>query len=96
MSINKAFIKKVLVVKYPIQFWKLMKNREEFVHSHPSIGVFIYSVDRYIDGCRCDEDFNKSQVVAEYDIIKKDLNLIENLRSLFECSEIRFLEEDWN
>lgn len=96
MSINKAHIKKVLIVKSPIHFWKLLKNREEFVSNHQSVGIFIYYVDRYIDGCRCDDDFNKGQVEMEYEIIKKDLNLIENLRSLFDCSEIRLLnEEDW-
>ena len=63
MSTNKAKISRTLVIDSPIHLWTILKNK--YIYGI-DINVFMYLVDKYINGCRCDDDVNLSLMNNEY------------------------------
>jgi hypothetical protein len=89
MSINKAQISRTLVINSPIHLWTLLRNKEEFYQPRPNINMFMYMANRYVNGCRCDDDINLPAMNKEYSLLNNSEN-VEILKSEFQCSDIIF------
>lgn len=90
MSINKAQIFRTMVINSPVHLWTLLKNKEEFYHTNPSINMFMYIVDRYVNGCRCDDSIHLPSMNKEYISLVNNNQMIELLKNEFQCSDIIF------
>lgn len=90
MSINKAQIYRTLVINSPVHLWTLLKNKEEFYHTRPNINMFMYMVDRYVNGCRCDDNIHLPSMNKEYNTLTNNTLVIEMLKTEFQCSDIIF------
>jgi hypothetical protein len=90
MSINKAQISRTLVINSPAHLWTLLKNKEEFYYPKPNINMFMYIVDRYINGCRCDDNIHLLSMNKEYNTLKNNTSVVEMLKTEFQCSDIIF------
>lgn len=90
MSINKAQISRTLVINSPLHLWTLLKNKEEFYQPIPKINMFMYIVNRYINGCRCDNDIHLLSMNKEYNTLINDELVVENLKNEFQCTDIIF------
>jgi len=90
MSTNKAQISRTLLINSPVHLWTLLKNKEEFYQPKPNINMFMYIVNRYINGCRCDDDIHLSSMNKEYVSLSNNTQTVEMLKSEFQCSDIIF------
>jgi hypothetical protein len=90
MSINKAQISRTMVINSPVHLWTLLKNKEEFYHNRPNINMFMYIADRYINGCRCDDNINLPSMNKEYNSLKNNTLVVEMFKNEFQCSDIIF------
>jgi len=90
MSTNKAQISRTLLINSPVHLWTLLKNKEEFYQPKPNINMFMYIVNRYINGCRCDDDIHLSSMNKEYVSLSNNTQTVEVLKSEFQCSDIIF------
>jgi len=90
MSTNKAQISRNLLINSPVHIWTLLKNKEEFYQPKPNINMFMYIVNRYINGCRCDDDIHLSSMNKEYVSLSNNTQTVEVLKSEFQCSDIIF------
>ena len=87
MSTNKAKISRTLVIDSPIHLWTILKNK--YIYGI-DISVFMYLVDKYINGCRCDDDINLSLMNNEYRSLYSDPKIVEVMKIEFQCSYIVF------
>ena len=90
MSTNKAQISRTMVINSPVHLWTLLKNKEEFYQPNPSINMFMYMVDRYINGCRCDDNIHIHSMNKEYKTIANNQETTDLLKREFQCSDIIF------
>ena len=95
MSTEKVTISRILVIDSPIHLWKLLKNKEEILSQNSHLNIFCYHVDKYLDGCRCDDEKNKELVNSEYIIIKNTDSLVDFIKSEFRATSVTFLQNDW-
>jgi hypothetical protein len=89
MSINKAQIYRTLVINSPVHLWTLLKNKEEFYQPRPNINMFMYMANRYVNGCRCDDDIHLPAMNKEYSLLNNS-ETVEMLKNEFQCSDIIF------
>lgn len=90
MSTNNAKISRVLVVNSPVHLWTILKNKEDLFHSEQSLNLFMYTVNRYINGCRCDDDIHLPSMNKEYESLSKNVIIIELLKVNIQCTDIIF------
>jgi len=90
MSINKAQISRTMMINSPVHLWTLLKNKEEFYQPKPNINMFMYIVDRYVNGCRCDDNIHLPSMNKEYNTLKNNTETVELLKNEFQCSDIIF------
>lgn len=96
MSIEKAKISRSLIVKSPIHLWKIFTSKKEIYDKSNSVIMFNYSIDRYINGCKCDEDTNRDLVLEEYKNVKNDISVKNMILEELSCQDIFFTEdENW-
>ena len=95
MSIEKVKISRTLVVNSPIHLWKLIKTKDEILQLNSHLNIFCYYVDRYLNGCRCDDESNKETINNEYQIIKNTSTLVEFIKTQFNCNTVIFNNNDW-
>lgn len=90
MSIEPAKVSRILVVKSSTHLWQLLKDRDEDWCDTAEIIVFMYSVEKLINGCDCDRDENTDGVNSDYIVIKNSSVCQSKLQSIFGCSRIVF------
>ena len=90
MSINSAKVSRTLVFKSYDHLWRLLKNKDEFWCSNTDIILFMYSVEKLINGCDCDKDKNIQSVLDYYEIVKSKSDCSELLKKMFDCQFIVF------
>ena len=96
MSNNRVLITRKLLIKSPLHLYTLIKDQESLLEKNMVFNLFIFSVLRYLEGCKCDEEINKKYVETEYQVIKTQPE-IQNLISIhLKCSEVIFTDdENW-
>lgn len=96
MSIEKAKISRSLVVKSPIHLWKIFNNKKDFYEKNSLVLLFNYSMDSYINGCKCDEERHRVLVMDEYNSIKEDDVVKSLILDELKCQNVIFTEnEKW-
>lgn len=83
-------ITKKLNITSPTFLWSILKHREDFYKNNQRLCVFVFSVERYVNGCRCDSEVNIRMMNDEYDIISNDPTVSSELCKEFNCDEIIF------
>lgn len=95
MSIDRVKVTRTMIVDSPIHFWRLLKNKNEILQLNSHLNIFCYQVDKYIDGCRCDDELNRKVVEDEYELIKNTPTLIDFIKKQFGCNSVIFLDNEW-
>lgn len=86
-------IQKVLIVESPVHLYRLIRSKEEAIdlasdEEYHLIVSFLDSVDLFLNGCKCDEDSNFSEMMDSYGRIRNYPQ--DNLKRAFECDRIEF------
>jgi hypothetical protein len=85
----KAQISRTLVLKSPIELYKILRNKEE-LQINPYIQSFIKITDEYLNGCQCIADIKFSLMNEEYNILSNNVEFIDLLKSNIQCDNIIF------
>lgn len=86
-------IQKVLIVESPVHLFRLLRAKEEALdlasdEEYHLMSSFLDSVDLFLNGCRCDEDANFSEMMSIYELIRNYPQ--DNMKAVFECDRIEF------
>lgn len=86
-------IQKVLIVESPVHLFRLLRAKEEALdlasdEEYHLMSSFLDSVDLFLNGCRCDEDANFSEMMSIYERIRNYPQ--DNMKAVFECDRIEF------
>jgi len=85
----KAQISRTLVIKSPLELYKILNNKEELL-SNGYLDNFMEIVDKYLNGCRCITDVSFYIMNEEYNIISNNISVIDSIKSSIECDNIIF------
>ena len=88
-------IEKILIVESPIMLFKIMDSKNEIFDLASSpvyhrLMKFCDSVRLFLNGCKCDEEENYSEMMREYSEIQRDSESISHLSSCIGCDRIEF------
>lgn len=92
---GKVIVSRNLILKSPLHLHKLLEDKIIDKHLAQKINDFNYYVLRYINGCKCDDDFNKSIVEEEFNNLISDLDFLEKLKSEFGCNDVIIQNDNW-
>jgi hypothetical protein len=85
----KAQISRTLVLKSPLELYKILRNKEE-LHSNPYIKSFMDITDGYLNGCQCITDIKFSLMNEGYNTLLNDSDIVNLLKSDIQCDNIVF------
>jgi len=87
---SKAVIKRSMIIKSPHHFYELVNSNFSDEIDKLNISDFIYSYENWVNGCMCEEEVNKSNMLADWNLIKSRPDISLFLKSHFNCSDIIF------
>ncbi len=87
-------INKIIIIDSPVHLWKILRTKEEILDQSKddvffSLNLFMDSVDEYINGCKCNEEENYTDMMAQYKLIQSE-NIVLHLINCLECDKIEF------
>lgn len=85
----RAQISRTLVIKSPIELYKILNNKDE-LKSNNSLDSFVDIVERYLNGCRCLTDMSFYIMNEEYDLISNNSDVIDSIKSVINCDNVIF------
>mgnify|MGYP005851976687 CR=1 FL=1 len=85
----KAQISRTLVLKSPLELYKILKDKEE-LQSNPYINSFMEITNAYLNGCQCITDIKFSLMNEGYNTIVNNADVINLLKSNIQCDNIIF------
>lgn len=88
-------IEKILIVESPVRLYKIMDSKNEIFDLAPSpvyhrLMEFCDRVSLFMNGCKCDEEENYSEMMESYSRIQSDSESISHLASCIGCDRIEF------
>lgn len=86
-------IQKILIVESPVHLFRLIRAKEEVLdlasdEEYHLLISFLDIVDLFLNGCKCDEEANYSEMMSIYEAIRNYSQ--DNLKNAFECDRIEF------
>lgn len=85
----KAKISRTLVVKSPIELYKILNNKDE-LQSNIKFQSFMEIFDKYLNGCRCITDISFQLMNEQYNLLSNDIHIIEFMKSTIQCDNVIF------
>ena len=85
----KAQISRTLVLRSPLELYKILRNKEE-LQSNPYINSVMEITNGYLNGCQCITDIKFSLMNEGYNILANDSEVINLLKSNIQCDNIIF------
>jgi hypothetical protein len=89
MSTNAKVIR-TLIVTSPEYLYNILKTRNEFYLLIPELVHFLFLYEKWINGCRCDDDSNSKIVNECYNQISKNEEIKSKICQEFDCSGVNF------
>jgi hypothetical protein len=88
-------VEKILIIESPVRLFKIMDSKNEIfdLASSPVYHRLMGFCDRvrlFLNGCKCDEEENYSEMMREYSNIQNDSESISHLSSCIGCDRIEF------
>jgi hypothetical protein len=87
---SKAVIKRSMIIKSPHHFYELVNSNFLEKIDELNLWEFIYSYENWMNGCPCDEEYNRYDMLAYWDTIKSTPEIVIFLKSYFNCSDVIF------
>ena len=90
-------IKKILKVESSVHLYRVLDNipeQLELLDGDSLLRVEYYQslASEYLYGCHCMEDINWEKLCVEYESLKQDSGLIEELCKVLGCDRLDFME----
>jgi hypothetical protein len=87
-------IDKIMIVESPVHLWKILETKEEIIDQSVnnvfySLRLFMDSVSNYINGCKCLEEENYTEMMENYALIQTE-EIVSRLVEGLECDKIEF------
>jgi hypothetical protein len=87
-------IDKIIIIDSPVHLWRILRTKEEILDQSKddvffSLNLFMDSVNIYINGCKCDEEENYTDMINQYISIQSE-NIVSHLLNCLECDRIEF------
>lgn len=89
MSISAKVVRS-LIVTSPEYLAGILKNREEILNLNEVLKEYIWTWNKYQEGCRCDDDKNLGEVHNLYRQISTDTQIYNLLCQEFKCVDVKF------